>query len=182
MRIQASILKEIAKRVKPDDLQFSVYDYPDDKFFNVTHKLLANEPVNKKFKYTIKGKGDVQHNILKYLNDIRKQYKLPLAFASWDSVPTEVLKTKIEKQLAETNISSQKFIGFHCVDEAAQDRVCIYYSINNSKRERVRIRYAKEGGIDNIKDKMSEAMNKIRIDNGLDKVEYKWDGLEFTEI
>lgn len=182
MRIQSSILKEIAKRVKPDDLQFSVYDYPDDKFFNVSHKLLDNEPVSMKFKYTIKGKGDVQHNILQYLNDIRKKYKLPPAFASWDSVPTEVLKTKIEKQLAETNISSQTFIGFHCVDVAAQRKVSIYYSINNSKRKRVHIRYAKEGGIDNIKDKMSEAMNKIRVDNGLDKVEYKWDGLEFTEI
>ncbi len=56
MKIQANILKEIAKRVKPDDLQFSVFDYPDDKFFNVTHKLLSNDPVHKKFKYTNKNK------------------------------------------------------------------------------------------------------------------------------
>ena len=45
---------------------------------------------------------------------------------SWDSVPAEVLKTRIDKQLAETNISSQTFIGFHCVDEPAQKRVSIY--------------------------------------------------------
>ena len=144
--------------------------------------MLNNEPVSKKFRYTKKNKGDVQITVLQHLNDIRKQYKLPPAFASWGSVPTEVLKTKIEKQLAETNISSQTFIGFHCVDEAAHDRVCIYYSINNSKRERVRIRYAREGGIDNIKNKMSDAMNQIRVDNGLDKIESKWNGLEFTEI
>ena len=47
MRIQANILKEIAKRIKTDDLQFSVFDYHDDKFFNVTHKLLDNEPEHK---------------------------------------------------------------------------------------------------------------------------------------
>ena len=95
-------------------------------------------------------------------------------------MPAEVLKTKIEKQMAETNISSQTFIGFHCVDEPAQKRVSIYYTVNNAKRQRIRIRYAKEG-IDNIKDKMSDEMNSIRLKYGLQQVEYTWDGLDFTE-
>ena len=60
MRIQATFLKEIAKRIKREELIFSIYDYPDDKFFNVAYKLLQNEPVNKKFKYTLKGKEDVK--------------------------------------------------------------------------------------------------------------------------
>ena len=138
--------------------------------------------MNKKFKYTKKGKVDTQSQILQYLNDIRKQYKLPPAFASWDSIPAEVLKTRIEKQLAETNISSQTFIGFHVVDEPAQERVKISYSINNAPRKHTRIRYAKEGGIDNINNKMSDAMNKIREDNGLHRVSYTWNGLNFSEI
>ena len=44
----------MAKRVKPDDLQVSVFDYPLDKFFNVTYQLFDNDPANKKFKYTKK--------------------------------------------------------------------------------------------------------------------------------
>ena len=155
MRIQATILKEIAKHIKVDDLQISIFDYPDDMFFNVTHKLLANEPEHKKFKYTNKNKDDVQVHILNHLNNIRKLYKLPPAFASWDSVPAEVLKTKIQKQLAEANISSQTFIGFHCVDEPAQQRVKISYSVNNAPRKFVRVRYAKYG-IDNVHNELSE--------------------------
>ena len=81
-------------------MQFSVFDYPDDKFFNVTHKLLNNEPEHKKFRYTNKNKGDVQVNILNHINNIRRQYNLPPAFASWDSVPIEVLRTRVETQLA----------------------------------------------------------------------------------
>ena len=158
-----------------DDLQFSIFDYPDDKFFNVTHKLLDNEPVSKKFRYTNKNKKDVQSNILEHLNKMRVQYKLPPAFASWDSIPTEVVSTKIEKHLRETDISSRTFIGFHCVDEPAQQRVKIAYSINNAPRKFVRVRYAKDG-IDNVHNELSEKNNKIRIDNGLDKVHYTWDG------
>ena len=181
MRIQANILKEIAKRIKPDDLQFSVFDYPDDKFFNVTHKLLDNEPVNKKFKYTSKNKGDVQINILQYFNDIRKKYNLPPAFATWDSVAVDVVKTKVEQHLFNQNISAQTFIGFHCVDESAQSRIKISYSINNAPRKFTRVGYVKDG-IDNIKTKLSDKMNAIRIDNGLSPCTYKWNGLEFTEL
>ncbi len=129
-----------------------------------------------------KTKKDVQVDVLNHLNDIRKQYKLPPAFTSWDTVPPSVLKQRIEKQLAETNISSQTFIGFHIVDEPTQHRVKISYSVNNASRKHVRIRYAKHGGIDHIKDKMSQEMNKIREGHGLHRVNYTWHGLEFNEI
>ena len=56
MRIQANVLKEVAKEIKIDGLHFSIIDYPDDKFFNVSHKLLDKEPINKHIKYTNKTK------------------------------------------------------------------------------------------------------------------------------
>ena len=161
-------------------MQFSIFDYPDDNFFNVTHKLLDNEPVNKKFKYSNKNKVNVQTSILQYLNDLRQKYNLPPAFASWDSIPPDILKARIEKDLQNDNISSDTFIGFHCIDEPDQHRVKISYSVNNKPRKAVRIRYKKEGGIDNIKHKMSDEMNKIREENGLNKVKYIWNNLEFT--
>ena len=63
-----------------EELIFSIYDYPDHKFFNVTFKLLQNEPVNKKFKYTLKGKEDVKTTVIKYINEIRTMYKLQQIF------------------------------------------------------------------------------------------------------
>ena len=59
--IQADMLKEIAKKMNNDDLQFSMFAYPDDKLFNVTHKLLDNAPVNKKSSIATKIKAMYKH-------------------------------------------------------------------------------------------------------------------------
>jgi hypothetical protein len=178
MRIQANVLKEVAKKIKIDELQFSILDYPDDKFFNVSHKLLDKEPINTKFKYNNKTKSDVQLAIMKYLNDLRREYNLPQAFTSWDTVPLETLKTKIEKDLQKRNVSSQTFIGFHCVDYTSKQTLKLGYSINNARRKYKEFRYA-DSGIDKAKDKMSEFMNDVRIENGLPKGVFKWSGLDF---
>ena len=86
------------------------------------------------------------------------------------------------KNCTKCRVSSRnKSIEFHCVDEPAQQRVKISYSVNNAPRKHVRVRYAKYGCIDHIKDHMSEQMNNIREDHGLHRVNYTWDGLNFNE-
>ena len=76
--------------------------------------------------------------------------------------------------------SRKKSIEFHCVDEPAQRRVKIAYSLNNAPRQFTRVRYAKDG-IDNVQYELSEKMNDIRIANGLPRVNYTWDGLNFED-
>jgi len=98
MRIEANALKEISRRIKVEDLQFSILDFPDDKFYSVVHKLLDREQVKKKFKYTTKNKADVQMSILEYLNEMRRTYNIPEAFVSWDSV-SDIVQNKIEEAL-----------------------------------------------------------------------------------
>ena len=114
------------------------------------------------------------------MNDLRQKYNLPLAFASWDSIPPDILKARTEKYLQTNNISSDTFIGFHCIDQPDQHRVNISCNVDNKPRKVVRIRYKKEGGIDNIKRKMSEEINKIRQENGSNRMTYIWNNLEFT--
>jgi hypothetical protein len=134
MRTQASILKEIAKRIKSDELRFTITEYPDNKFYNVTHRLLDNPTENKKFKYNTKNQAVVQASILKYFNELGMRYNLPPPFLSWDTLPPDVLKQKIEAQLERDNISPQTFIGFYCIDEPEQSRVKLSYSVNNQKK------------------------------------------------
>jgi hypothetical protein len=86
--------------------------YLDDNYFNVTHKLLQNDPINKKFKYNSRNTSDVQTAILKYFNGLNTQYKLPASFATCDRVPLEIMKQHIEKRLEACNVSKQLFIGF----------------------------------------------------------------------
>jgi len=66
------------------------------------------------------------------------------------------------------------------VDEPAQQRVKLSYSINNAPRTHTRIRYAKEGGIDKIKNKLSAFMNNTLLENGLSAGTFTWDGTDFT--
>ena len=66
------------------------------------------------------------------------------------------------------------------VDEPSQQRVKISHSVNNAPRKHTRIRYAKEGCIDKIHNKMSEFINNTRLDNGLSAGTITWVGTEFT--
>ena len=78
-------------------MQFSIIDYPDDKFYSVSHTLLNNEPKYNKFRYTGANKDEVQLSIMTYLNNIRKEYQLPQAFISWDTVPVDIVKKESSK-------------------------------------------------------------------------------------
>jgi len=78
-------------------------------------------------------------SILEYLNEVRRSYKIPEAFLSWDSVHSEVVKTKIEDALNKHNLNVS--VGFDCVDDEAKKRVKMGYKINDEKRKYKYFRY-----------------------------------------
>ena len=82
---------------------------------------------------------------MNHLNQVRKYYKLPPAFISWDTVPVEIVKKRIEEKLTAQNISAQTFISFYVVDYPDQDRIKLGYSINNARRLYKCYKYAKHG-------------------------------------
>ena len=160
MRMQAETLKEISKIIKLDELQFNIIDYPDDKYYSVSHTLLNNDPKYNKFRYTGANKDEVKLSIMNHLNQVRKYYKLPPAFISWDTVPVEIVKKRIEEKLTAQNISAQTFISFYVVDYPDQDRIKLGYSINNARRLYKCYKYAKHG-IDAKKIEIGEFMKKF---------------------
>ena len=61
--------------------------------YSVSHTLLNNEPKYNKVKYQDSNKDKVKLSIMNRLNKIRKEYNLPHAFMSWDTVLAEIVKT-----------------------------------------------------------------------------------------
>ena len=147
--------------------------------YSVSHTLLNNEPIYKKFKYTSVNQDDVKLSIMNHLNKIRTEYKLPPAFITWDTVPVEIVKKRIEQKLTEQNVSAQTFISFYAVDYPDQGRIKLGYSINNARRKYKFYKYTKDG-IDAVKQKIEEFMNSTRVEQGLSAGTYTWDGLDFT--
>jgi len=69
-------------------------------------------------------------------------------------------------------------VGFDCVDEESNKRVRMGYKINDEKRKYKYFKYEK-CGIQKVKLKMSEFINKIRVENKLSSGNIVWDGLKF---
>ena len=118
---------------------------------------------------------------MKYINEIRALYKLPPAMMSWDTVPVEILQTKIEKHMEDNHISAQTFIGFYLTDDTKQSRIKLGYSINNNPRKFKFFKYS-ACGLDEIKNRINDFMNSLRTIYGLQEQQYKWNGLEFNII
>ena len=96
--------------------------------YSVSHTLLNHEPKYNKFKYKASNKDEVKLSIMHHLNKIRKEYNLPQAFMSWDTVPTSIVQKQVEQKLSEQNISVQRFISFNAVGYPDQNRIKLGYN------------------------------------------------------
>ena len=159
----------VTTAVNVDDLCFSVTDHTDDNFVHVTDQLSDNEPISKRFSYSKKGKSKAQTSVVDYVNDLRRKWCLPPAFTSWCAVPVHIVTNKIEPNN----------VRFRCVDEPVQGRLKVTYNVNGEQPKIKRFRYTRSG-IDDTKKEISDFMNKLRVDNGLGKVDVSWNGLQFT--